>query len=103
MKLEDAMRIIDSTPSKPKGFMIHCELKDGGLLITDYFPDKHKDEELIKTEVEAWDLAAKFAAKTYGKYVNIYVVDNNWQPVPGYEEKIIINREIKKEMSNDSN
>ena len=91
MRLSEALKIINSK-EEPKGFMVSFEHKDGGILRADHFPDKHTGEELIKTEDEAWELAKKFAAKTKGKCINIYVIDENFSPVPGYEFKEIRNR-----------
>jgi len=87
MKLKTAMNIIEE---KEKGFMIHFELKGGGLLHSDHFPDKHAGEDLFETEEEAWVLAKRFANATDSKqYVNIYVIDNNFVPVTAYEAKTI--------------
>lgn len=85
MKMKEAMAIIDA---KEKGFMVHFEKVEGGILGSDYFPDKNTGEDLIKTEGEAWELARRFANATSPKeYVNIYVVDNKFYPVSGYERK----------------
>jgi hypothetical protein len=48
---------------------------------------------MIQYEEEAWELAAKFAARTKGRNVNIYVVDDQWCPVFGYEARKIENRQ----------
>ena len=90
MKLSEALEIIDD---KPKGFMVSFECKLGRILTSDYFPDKHAGEPLIETEAEAWELARSFAEKTKGKYINIYVINHEFSPVPGYESKKIENRE----------
>ena len=91
MRLAEALKIINSK-EEPKGFMVSFEHKDGCILRGDHFPDKYAGEELIQTEDEAWALAKKFAAKTKGHCINIYVVDENFSPVPGYEFRKIENR-----------
>lgn len=62
------------------------------MLASDYFPDKHAGEALIASEDEAWDLATKFAARTKGRCVNIYVIKANFSPVDGYRARLIENR-----------
>jgi hypothetical protein len=84
MKLKEAISIITE---KEKGFMVSFEKRTGGILASDHFPDKHAGEDLIATEKYAWELAERFAKATDDTYVNIYVVDNNFSPVIGYEEK----------------
>jgi hypothetical protein len=37
-------------------------------------------------------MAKAFAAKTVGKCINIYVVDADFAPVPGYRDRKIENR-----------
>lgn len=88
MKWEEALEIIN----KPKGFMVSFEKVDGSILKSDHFPDKHAGEELIATEDVAWEYARKFAAKTVGECVNIYVVDHNFIPTKNYKEMKIYNR-----------
>lgn len=83
MKLQEAMTIIN----KPNGFMVSFEKREGGLLKSDHFPDKLGGETLISTEDEAWILALKFANATSSDYVNIYVIDDNFKPVIGYNDK----------------
>lgn len=83
--MKEAMAIIDA---KEKGFRVAFEKVGGGVLRSDYFPDKDAGEDLIKTEEEAWELAKRFAnAVSPKEYVNIYVVDNKSYPVSGYERK----------------
>lgn len=89
MKMDEAMKIIDG---EPQGFMVSLEWKRGGMLHSDYFPDKHAGEQLIETEKEAWLLASEFAKKTRGKAVNLYVVDHTFSPVKNYRDKYIENR-----------
>ena len=90
MKFKEALDIINFTPAK--GFMVSFEWKKGCIPESDYFPDKHEGEELIETEGEAWRLAEKFAEKMKGKCVNIYVIDETFSPVDGYEKRRIENR-----------
>lgn len=85
MKLKEAMNIIETSEN---GYMVSFEKHEGGLLKSDHFPDKHAGEELIKTEAEAWTLARRFASAVSSvDYVNIYVIDKNFCPVDGYNEK----------------
>lgn len=86
--MTEAMKIIGSND----GFMVSFEHCRGCVLIGDSFPDKHAGEELISTEAKAWDLAIRFANKTKGKCVNIYVVDANFSPIKGYKKREIKNR-----------
>lgn len=91
MLMYEAMRVINDEP-KPMGYMVSFERKEGRFLAGDHFPDKHRGEALIPTEEEAWALAQKFAAKTVGRCVNVYVVAHDFVPVPGYEARKIENR-----------
>ena len=91
MKYYEALKIINEGLNP--GYMVHFEWKKGGMLHSDYFPEKSANEKLIESEEEAWDLARKFASKTVGKCLNIYVIrGDNFTPVSGYENKKIINR-----------
>lgn len=74
------------------GFMIHFEHAGDGFLRSDHFPDKHGEEPLIKTEIKAWRLANSFAVNTKGRCINIYVIDQDFNPVKDYENKKIENR-----------
>lgn len=58
----------------------------GIFLCSDCFLER--DEEPIKTEEEAWELARKFAGATT-TCVNIYVVDENYSPVSGCFSKML--------------
>jgi hypothetical protein len=69
--------------------MVSFEKRNGGILSSDHFPDKHAGEGLIATEKYAWELAERFAKATDDTYVNIYVVDNNFSPVIGYEGRLL--------------
>ena len=92
MKISEAMSIIISDVNESVGFMVSFEHRYGAFLRGDNFPDKRAGEPLIKTENEAWSLSRKFAAKTVGQCVNIYVVDHNYRPVKWYEKLVIDNR-----------
>ena len=83
MKLKEAMDIIET---KEKGFRVHFEIREGSTLRSDFFPER--EEDLIKSEVEAWELAKRFAKAVDPKiYVNIYVTDETFSPVQGYDLK----------------
>jgi len=88
MKFDEAMKIIDNHV----GYMVCFEKRIRGCLATDYFPDKHEGEELIESEEYAWELAEKFARRTKGSCVNIYVVDENFYPVKNYASRKISNQ-----------
>jgi len=90
MQYSEALEIIKD--SQPTGFMVQFARVQIGVLYPDHFPEKHKGEELIKTEEEAWKIARKFAAVSWGKYINIHVVDSNFHPVNDYQTKMIKNR-----------
>lgn len=91
MKLSEARSIIDDGVRMlncPPGYMVHFEVREGGFLKGDYFPDYHSGEPLLETEEEAWKLANEFAMfSNPERYVNIYVVKGNFIPVDGYELK----------------
>jgi len=90
MKYDEALKIINEDINS--GYMVAFEWKKGCMLHSDYFPDKHAGEKLIETEEEAWALAKKFADKTKGKVVNVYVVYENFIPVKNYKDRYIKNR-----------
>lgn len=91
MKMRDALKMM-AVGIKPKGYMVHFEWAEGGMLRSDHFPDKHAGEALIAGEEEAWVLAYAFAQKTTGKCVNIYVIQDDFTPVPNYAAQKITNR-----------
>ena len=93
MKMQEAKSIMNIIEPNANGFMVSFERLEGcGTLGADNFPDKHAGEPLIENEQEAWALAEKFARATHGQCVNIYVIDANFRPVPGYKNRMIINR-----------
>ena len=55
MLMHEAMSVIFDKP-KPIGYMVSFERKEGSILASDHFPDKHRGEPLIPTEEEAWRL-----------------------------------------------
>ena len=88
MKFQEAEKIINNP--KRDGFVVCFERyinKDEKVF--DFFPEL--DEELIKTEEEAWQLAKLFAEKTHDYCINIYVMDENLTPVKDWRSKRIIN------------
>ena len=95
MKTKDALDIIKKIETKPKfksnkkGFMISFEVIEGHTLRSDHFPDKHANQKLISTEEEAWNLGKRFASATDNTIVNIYVIDESFNPVKDYSFKIL--------------
>ena len=89
MQMRDAIRIIENGCL---GYMVEFEEIFNGKNFRGRFPDKDAGEPLIETEEKAWEMAEKFAAKTFGKYVNVHVVDENFVPVKDYTVRMIENR-----------
>lgn len=89
MEHQEALDIIHN---KPKGFMVHFEWHGDGFLRGDHFPAKHAGEALIPTEWEAWELANRFARATKGRTCNLYVMDDDFNPVKDYKKREIVNR-----------
>jgi hypothetical protein len=87
MKLQDAMDLIHN---RPQGFRVAFEWCGDEFLRSDYFPDR--EESLISTEAEAWELADRFARVTRGRTCNLYVVDYRYMPVTDYKLRKIANR-----------
>lgn len=86
--MEEAQKIMN----RSAGYMVSFEWTGDGMLRSDHFPDKHAGEVLIINEELAWELAKRFAVKTVGRCVNIYVVTADFHPVKNYEKHMIINR-----------
>jgi len=84
MKMKDALELIKDIQKVETGYMISFEKKEGGMLVSDHFPDKHAGEELIETEYSAWELAKDFAEVSKDKYINIYVVNSSFEPILTY-------------------
>jgi len=91
VKTKKAMEIIDEGwLRRPKGFRVHFQKMTDSELVADYVPDM-KDKPLT-SDVVAWRLAWKLseAAKSQdpeikdGDIVNIYVVDDEADPVKFY-------------------
>jgi hypothetical protein len=84
MRLSDLMAEIEP-PSKATGYRVHFEKRAGGMLSSDYAPDRTEDA--IPLEADAWALATRLAfADPHGKrFVNIYVIHaHDWTPVANY-------------------
>jgi hypothetical protein len=81
MKMSTAHSIINT------GYRVRFNWIDRNNFDQDYFPEK--DEPLIDTEQEAWELAKKFADKTVSQCANIYVVTGDFIPVTGYDIKTL--------------
>jgi hypothetical protein len=87
MKMQAAMDVMHN---KPEGFRVAFEWCGDGFLRSDHFPEER--EPLIPTEAEAWELAERFARAARGRVCNLYVVDHDYNPVPGYQAREIKNR-----------
>ena len=75
------------------GFIVRFERIDGIMLRSDFFPNIRIGELPIATEEDAWKQAERFAAKTKGRCVNIYVANSeDTKPVPNYQKRRIENR-----------
>lgn len=86
----DAMKLIFGYEKGDVGFMVSFERVEGSILHSDHFPER--DEVLIPSEEHAWELVKRFAKATHKRCVNIYVINQNFVPVEGYEERKIDNR-----------
>lgn len=87
MRLDQAQKLIDKYKER-RGYRVHFQQRiTPNNLQTDYFPND-LDEALIDTEQHAWELAQEFALSTTSDYVNIFVVDKQYQAV-GTPEDII--------------
>ena len=84
MKLKEAQEMIEN---HEKGFMVHFEVRKGGVLHAQYFPEKG-EEPIFNNIDKAWEMAERFAkAGVNHNIVNVYVIDQNYSPVALYEEK----------------
>ena len=90
MKMNDAQNIIKGKDIRA-GYCVTFEVRKGGMLHSDHFPDVRGGEVGIVTRDEAWALAAEFAhAKHKDEVVNVYVVNAyDFTPVPGYSERML--------------
>lgn len=90
MKMQEAQDIISGKADR-SGFVVTFEIRGGGMLTSDHFPDVREGEPGIPTETEAWALARDFAARrtTARDIVNVYVVfARDFTPVGGYREQM---------------
>ena len=79
MKMAEARQLLVAH----NGFRIHFERREGGMLCSDFFPDR--DEPAIVELEDAWKLAREFAAVDPSKFVNVYVIQAwDYAPVAGY-------------------
>lgn len=82
MKMLDAKKLME----KAAGYRVHFERRNGGMLESDYFPER--DEPAIVDLEDAWKLAAQWAKVDPQVYVNIYVINGfDWCPVPNYQQR----------------
>jgi len=93
MEYKAVLKIMKHKNKKEKkieGFMVHFEWVSGSIRTGDWFPSKHQGEKLIKTEEMAWKLANRFAEATSSDIIrNIYVVNQDFIPVPGFVSKTL--------------
>lgn len=91
MNIKEFLAVVDKGwVRKPKGFRVHFQKLTPDGWVTDYLPGK--DEKLQESDVVAWRLAWKLfqasrsddAEFGKGRLVNIYVVDDQDQPVAFY-------------------
>ncbi len=91
MKVVEATRVIDrSWVRKPAGFKVHYQVRTEEGIIEDYIPGPN--EKPMSSDVVAWRMAWKLGevSKTddpeygNGKIMNIYVVDDQGNPVRYY-------------------
>lgn len=81
------MKIIEARDlmRRQGGYRVHFEKRGGGLLSSDFFPDR--DEPGIVDRLDAWKLAEQWAVVDPDVYVNIYVIyAHDFTPVDGYSE-----------------
>ena len=91
MKITDAIKIIDDNwIPKPKGFRVCMQRREGSEWVTDYTPDEKAAP--LDSDVTTWRTAWKLSASTplregepqEGDLVNIYVVDQDNNPIDYY-------------------
>lgn len=92
--MSEAKAIINGTNlPKDKGeYIVSFEVREGGVLRGDHFPDIREGEKSIKGLENAWTMARNFASAMYNKnVVNVYVCygsgPNRFVPVPGYDSR----------------
>lgn len=91
MKTKEALKIVDKGwVKKRKGFRVHYQKMENSELITDYVPPE--EVKPLDSDVVAWRLAWKLSESTKtdsseirdGDLINIYVVDEEGNPVNYY-------------------
>ena len=92
MKIGQALKVIDEGwIKKSKGFRVHYQRQTGDQLETEYTPGV--DDAPLDSDVAAWRTAWKLQQATLeensefgeGRMLNIYVVDDEGQPVRYYK------------------
>lgn len=88
MRMKEALELINQPKPHTMGYRVSFERREGGMLIGDFVPDR--DEEPIKTEDEAWTLAAQLAGALRDGATNFLVCyADDFCPVEGYKKKMI--------------
>ena len=92
MKIGQTLKVIDEGwIKKPKGFRVHFQRQRDGQVETEFTPGI--DDAPLDSDVAAWRTAWKLQQATFtdnaefgeGRVVNIYVVDDEGQPVRYYK------------------
>jgi len=92
MKIGQALKVIDEGwIKKSKGFRVHYQRQTGDQVETEYTPGV--DDAPLDSDVAAWRTAWKLEQATLeensefgeGRMLNIYVVDDEGQPVRYYK------------------
>lgn len=79
---------IQTKGKKKEGYLVTFEVREGGILSGDHFPDFHAGENPIADEDIAWTMARRWAFATNTNTVNIYVISvPGFGPVANYREK----------------
>ena len=91
MKITEAIKIIDDNwVAKPKGFRVCMQRREGSEWVIDYTPGEKAAP--LDSDVTTWRTAWKLASSTplregepqEGDLVNLYVVDQDNNPVDYY-------------------
>ena len=90
MKMSEAEDIISGKAAR-SGYCVSFEVREGGMLRSDHFPDVREGEPGIATIQEAWTLASRFAnAKHKREVVNVYVINaTDFTPVADYQHRML--------------
>lgn len=86
MNIEGLKQLIFEIPC---GFRVSFERRENGMLKGDHYPERH--EPLIPFEDIAWAWAERIAKINPSYIVNVYVVDHEFSPVPGYKKRQLNN------------